>query len=71
MINKLIFLAISLLLVTAIPNVYAGNGDMFCDGKNRDYEGISELPELEDGQCYGTCEQMSKGLACDIEEIQK
>jgi hypothetical protein len=41
---------------------------IFCDGKTRDYEGISDLPKLEEDECYGTCEQMSKGLACDIEK---
>ena len=45
--------------------------DIFCDGKNRDYEGIPDLPELEEGECYGTCEMMSKGLACDIEKTDK
>lgn len=47
------------------------NSNIFCDSKSRDYEGISDLPELENGECYGTCEMMSKGLACDIEKIEK
>lgn len=65
-------LAVVGLTIPSITIVYAdGNGDIFCDGNDRDYEGISELPELDKDKCYGTCEQMSKGLACDIEKIEK
>ena len=68
--NKLIFLAIPLLLLAAVPNVYPSDNEMWCDGKNHNYEGISDLPELDEGKCYGTCEDKGGdiGLVCDIHD---
>lgn len=70
--NKLVFLGLAIpIFLLLIPNVYATDTDepIRCEGHN--YEDISDFPELEEGKCYGTCEERSVGLVCDIEEIQK
>jgi hypothetical protein len=53
----------------ATINVYATDQPLRCEGHN--YENISGFPELEEGQCYGTCEERSIGLTCDIEKIKE
>lgn len=67
--RALLFLLLAVVptLVIATNNVYASDEPVRCEGHN--YENLSGFPELDDDQCYGTCEERSQGLVCDIEKI--
>lgn len=69
--NKLFFTASIPIFLLLMPNVIATDKDEPMRCEDHIYEDISEFPELEEGKCYGTCEERSVGLVCDIEEIQK
>ena len=45
------------------------NGINACNDKG--YENTADFPELDQGESYGTCEERSVGLVCDIEENRK
>ena len=42
----------------------------FNAGNDKGYENTADFPELDQGESYGTCEERSVGLVCDIEETE-
>ena len=48
-----------------------GYEDGFNACNDKGYENTSNFPELDQGERYGTCEERSIGLVCDIEENRK